>query len=1057
MDEFKKIKNTLSKYSLSSLRGLVNKLHSERESVLHADNIKPLKHFVYNEIKTAIGNAKESYYNNVYYSILHDRYIKNNNKTQEEREKEEKEHILNIICYIYFKNSKLQFIDGKVYYKPKNDEKDHELIDLKNYKNITSNDTQKTALRYILYYWKESNDYLSSGTLGRYILEKNPKSSNVKLIRNKIELNGIIRETRSKDGIHISILFNEVDAKQTLSLLFYSRNTFGEEDAYWLAYSKERREGDISTGIGYLGRIEEDINSKLDSELTDKLFPKLRGKRLDISRSLDIIGNKRDDNLDRIKGIYKCHLFIPTTSGPRLSPVLVIIDNKARVIIYTYNQKKFPNEVYFGYYDLISINQESFLIINCDYNVIKSRVINYDVKMNFHFIFKTNEWNRNSNEWIGVRTIISHPKLRFPLASKVILKKLDLSTIEDLVGYKIFEKENISEEDLINKFFNLDAIYEKNEASKLLDDVANVLINSLWEVPIEEDNFRNVDLERYFEKNEEVKRFFLNGHSEILVDGGVSMLLKDMQNISPLHGDFICLNTTLFGDHQIYKYKSIHEVPIKKYPISIFPNGNARLKSKDAIYYGKVINYSKDILQLNFYRESNKLNIKERNIYMDITIDLNSYIDHNIPGSTIWSGIATRRIAKLKKLESRLCCVVRSIDSFELNQYESDIKIDSFQFYRLDRKYNGILTYLIGPINRMVRSGLDEYSLQYHANNNSYKRDFFYAACYLKSQGASNSIVKERLFQAYIHGFARMSYKGELVDENMKVNNKNKSQIKKNKKEIDNRPDVLKLNEKLFSQDSKPIEVFFEERKMLKAAIDNGLFSEFELVDYIKQHWFVNKKNNFAFKIFGENKIDVSIALPDYSNGHNQADLHTANIANDLLVYNAIKKATFLPPSEALSKAGKIICVGLFSNKLSMHCNNYDHKEVHGRYFKFIQGDNPKAHKIKCANFFNGSINLLEDNWIEFEIDENTMDYILISKVRLNKDAKQSADIFIVGGLNIEGTKLAGDFLASSWDTLYNLKDDDTNIKMKDSNFFTILYRVSINGFIEQVYFRASN
>lgn len=145
------------------------------------------------------------------------------------------------------------------------------------------------------------------------------------------------------------------------------------------------------------------------------------------------------------------------------------------------------------------------------------------------------------------------------------------------------------------------------------------------------------------------------------------------------------------------------------------------------------------------------------------------------------------------------------------------------------------------------------------------------------------------------------------------------------------------------------------------------------------------------------------------------------------------------------------ICVGLFSNEVTMWINKYLKPDGAGRFFRlFLDKDDTNDDKtglIHIASYKGKKIEVNEDNWK----DGNR--YISKQKVNHEKKIINSYGLFarvyhqgicfiIIGGLNALATKGMGNYVKKNWEKILQFKDAVTKESIKDDNPFAIVFTI---------------
>jgi hypothetical protein len=145
-------------------------------------------------------------------------------------------------------------------------------------------------------------------------------------------------------------------------------------------------------------------------------------------------------------------------------------------------------------------------------------------------------------------------------------------------------------------------------------------------------------------------------------------------------------------------------------------------------------------------------------------------------------------------------------------------------YLKKDEATNGALSFLRGPINRMIRVPKGNPIFRPRSGETNLKKELFYAACF-KASKRDFATTEKLLKQAYANGFGQFKFAEHEIDKidfnNLTCSQKLKDSLEKIKAERDEIRSEIK--EKYTDDSGREIEA--------------GALSEPRIVDYVKKMW----------------------------------------------------------------------------------------------------------------------------------------------------------------------------------------------------------------------------
>jgi len=261
-----------------------------------------------------------------------------------------------------------------------------------------------------------------------------------------------------------------------------------------------------------------------------------------------------------------------------------------------------------------------------------------------------------------------------------------------------------------------------------------------------------------------------------------------------------------------------------------------------------------------------------------------------------------------------------------------------------------------------------------------------------------------------------------------------------------------------------------------------------EMLAQFRQIWDLQRTQRFFRQLIGINDASKEIAIvlpkfdmpldliwrkqmkswPEYSgdlssmlqtglrtDGCTQPDLSAAASFLEMFSKIGLPSPAIIWDDEAFAKVADpassytvLIAIGLFSNNLVGWLNLQTHLN---RLFKLDlfwveeagQTISASEGMIKLANHFDMRIDINEKKWTEFKIIEGQTDYGLVAKVRLTESMGEKT-IFLLGGIDAEGTQRMGDFMCREWRNIMTMTDSDTQMRV-DGNEFALVVDIPLD------------
>ncbi|MFN3848876.1 MAG: hypothetical protein ACK4NY_05590 [Spirosomataceae bacterium] len=641
-------------------------------------------------------------------------------------------------------------------------------------------------------------------TAKMYILYPKPKNGE----RESYTLELVCKEINYIDDKNpINLTFIQVENKETtfrniFTILIKPQNNFKNSKFLTTSFTKiHQKRGFPTCGIGILEKVEEtEINEKWNSakQVDDIIHYKLNGKRYFALNLEDSSDNQSGlDKLKLFQGIYKgTMVYNQGENKEQIAIFYMRLFSNGNVQISTKDVLE-----YTGQYKLVyqSDSRNKNIIIDFNYN---EKVDAYYSK----FILDV-PLSDSSSTIYGVAMYDGLPRI-----SKVFFEKVNIE-INDNITLKTF-------------------------IDKLKDNKPNYYLIFNGEILTEE--VRKI----FFNINDEIskqkKNFFLEGLSHPRYSDAF-ILQKVSEEEHELHenllGCYHLLSFTLEGGNKgIRKYK-LKDATIWKYPVEFFKNGKTRMKLQNGEFVWGEVKNTLNNLTIHFFDEKLKLfalfEFPDELLYKDR--------DFNHIFGTL---VRINRINNENISEGRVCVLFKQKDvNFDnlgvnegLSYSKTENKNEKVNFEQLtewDAIYNGNVSMLSGPNNRIVRAESNIQDAYPRLDENSYKKDYFYSACYLmycyneskeKSKNESEKIIKEvknRLFAAWIHRFAATHYMDREIDSAEDYDD-DKVQKSINQILIEQQELILAMKEKkIFNQDTSKM----------------GFFANDEIREEIKRLW----------------------------------------------------------------------------------------------------------------------------------------------------------------------------------------------------------------------------
>lgn len=637
---------------------------------------------------------------------------------------------------------------------------------------------------YLFYYWRDTSskekEHLDRGIIEvynnwekakLYLIYPNPKSGSLKNYSLEYEGTAIKPDSEHHLGC---ISFIQQPNKETkflniFTILFYSDSNLTSRNYLPVAYTKLHQSKRFPTsGIGYLEKINsannlKDVENYLEKNkvIHPSIYYQLYRKRLLIPHG-EVLIKDTDIKTLCINPISKLDELSGIYKG-----IMFYSPLSGNTSLITFYLKLCKN----GYVEVFTKLKPEGHTGQCkvtDDKDFKSRdlLIEFDYRKeldiyNSKFILRA---DLEDNKYLyGISVVDGSTR-----ATKVRFERIEVS-------------------DIVNLKDNLEKKYKTESLPiKIKDEVNKEVIKKL-----------NSDAN--------LKDFLLvtgKKHSRY-TDGFVSEELKqsfENQIVSDLIIDkYDCYSFTLDGNKEIQNYTE-KEALIWRYPIEIFSNGCVQITTHRGTFIGKLAE-DQSYFSFSIFETSLRLHAIFRKSELEDKEKINRLY-----------GVLVR--VNEGNPEGRVCVLIKE----KVSTNSLKISIDSNEFHKTDAETFGVLSFLRGAVNRIVRSPKNDQNVfKPRTGKNSMKRDIFYSACYLASQNKIEDCIS-RLRMAYINGFAQDKFI------NLVIPNSN------TKEEID------KL--KQFSEQIQPsIQKIIEERMELVNVVINGPLNNPEIKEEVKRLW----------------------------------------------------------------------------------------------------------------------------------------------------------------------------------------------------------------------------
>ena len=856
---------------------------------------------------------------------------------------------------------------------------------------------------YIFHYWKTNFEFESNGkvNIAKLRLDYIKKTANLIYKSNNDPGNSstgkIIEANSATGGKIIKIVFSD-SSENPLSMVisFFLPQVLDLQENIWASYTKERKEkrGSMVTGSAYLKRfdnIKAWENYFTEPPVLDNgVYAYLINNRIDLPQTspdnISGLGNI-STSLSNFEGVYRGNLIHHENEmDSSFNNFIIVLKGNGKVIIYTARAQELPHTIYVGYYRVISRESSKILIIDYDYNKLEpSRFSHFSKYYNFRLVLR----KEGNHGLLGTRIAINK-STNTPIVARLALNKLDTQINVD-------------------DFFST----SKETVKAFLSEEGN-----LEEIPIFKLGKINPDILLFFqnENNSFLANFFLGkgkffSYSDSNILNLIANSLPENHIDFAINGEFECYSFTLRGNKRIFQY-TIEEAVFLMYPLKIEKDGNVFIKVGSNIHQGRAyFNSDKKELLINF---TNSIFLSA--IFTLLEFEGNFYSDRI-------SGTLIKNTNVGGNPEGRVCVLIKKENAYSNNVHKKseDIPFDSSNFIFIDKETNGALSYLAGPVNRIARGVNDGKDTTQVRGNSSFKKDMFYAACYLaQKKNPDVNAVKKRLLQCYLHGFAQTFHKGIEIEKS----------------------------------DDTAFQKLRDERKELLDAMNNGPLKSEVFKKYIEELWLNDKSANKLNRIFGcEQQEKIFIIKPNFQDDKlagratlfAKNDESTIEIIKNLFTNSRLNSPVVIEHDDKSLKVESnqklhYIIIGLFSNEMTVKINNFS-RSVCNRYFILEKDKNEdtECHKIIIAGFDKSNSVSNVEKWTTYQLDERSIyaDFFIISKV----DYLDNKAI-ICGGLKKEGTIKAGEYLKENWENLYDLKDVKTNLSIQDGRNFVCLFGV---------------
>ena len=145
------------------------------------------------------------------------------------------------------------------------------------------------------------------------------------------------------------------------------------------------------------------------------------------------------------------------------------------------------------------------------------------------------------------------------------------------------------------------------------------------------------------------------------------------------------------------------------------------------------------------------------------------------------------------------------------------------------------------------------------------------------------------------------------------------------------------------------------------------------------------------------------------------------------------------------------ICIGLFSNEITMWMNEKFSPESNGRLFDFFFEDNlpPSQGQIKIACHKGERIEYDEEKW-HLSFKEETRKSIVKTYGLVARLFHQDYCFIIIGGLTANATKLMGSYVRENWNKFLLFEDSVTKTRINFRNPFALVFTIQDGKVLEE-------
>ena len=673
---------------------------------------------------------------------------------------------------------------------------------------------------YLLYYWRKDdiieNRIVEHQEIAVSYLQLLPESETAELII--LYSSGVERKlTGTYESLEEHIYINLYDIKQKgaysfkVSIVIHlSDQTLSLETYKWFSYNTaDRSEKLPNAGIGYMEYYQvgkdwkRDLKKKhIEVGIKPDIYYMLYKNRL-IAPS-DKPNSSYYPPLDNIKllehyeGVYQ-GINMQNYRGDIVTFGMTLRKN-GQVIIRTKNKINNPspntnNNFYEGMCRIIRspTNESRMLIIDFDYND--------EFKIDRLKFYLTPPEDYSSNKYLlGVRSGMYNHK---PLVGRIKLKITDYK-IEDFGS----NSESWNKLDIRSLKFDTDL----KEIETLLNE------DNTKEFFLGQDgNSKFTDINIFQE--------FFGDSSSRLSQPKTNVVKKDEKanlDIIALVGNYELYSSTLEseeGEKKIIEYE-VAENKVIKFAIDIKENAEASLKvrrvagqNKDIVLVGKV-ECSESCLSIT---------VNDNNEFIHMLFTISKPSGEGFEETKHFYGT----IQKLKsgRIESRACVLVKTPEERLKSNSFKKYTLEDDEYNKIDEETKGILSFLRGPINRIIRvpSNLNPI-IRPRSGETNLKKELFYAACFKaikKDFGTTEKLLK----QAYANGFGQFKFAEHEIDKIdfniLKCPTRLKDSLKKLQIERDEIRNEIK--DKFTNENGEEIEA--------------GVLSEPNIRAFIKERW----------------------------------------------------------------------------------------------------------------------------------------------------------------------------------------------------------------------------